>query len=103
MIQSEKKAWEPGVVESKCMQSRSYTVKTESGSILRKTREHILKTKENLQMKQQIDINVDDDDSQPQFQDRKPEIFPLPPQPRASGEKVTSSGRVVKMPKRFDS
>ena len=101
-IQSDKKTWEPGVVEGKCMQPRSYNVKTESGSILRRNREHILKTKENRQLKQQIDIDVDDDDCQPQYQDRKPEIFPSPPQTTDSGEKVTSSGRVVKMPKRFE-
>ena len=84
------------------MQPRSYNVKTESGSIIRRNREHILKTNENRQMKQQIDIAVDDDDSQSQYQDRKPEIFPSLPQPKASGEKVTSSGRVVKMPKIFE-
>ena len=50
-------------------------------------------------MEKQIDI---EDDHQSQYQNREPEQLEPPAQPTASGPKVTSSGRVVKMLKRYE-
>ena len=46
-IRFDKKRWEPGFVENKCPEPRSSNIKTDLGSILRRNREHILKTEEN--------------------------------------------------------
>ena len=62
-IRSDKKCWEPGFVESKCLEPRSFNIKTDSSSILRRNREHILKTEENRTNQQQFDLedaNQDD-------------------------------------------
>ena len=94
-IRSDKKRWEPGFVESKCPEPRSFNIKTDSGSILRRNREHILKTEENRTKQQQFDLeDVNHDDNIVHVQE--------PAQPIPLGQKTTASGRVVRMPKRFE-
>ena len=94
-IRSDKKRWEPGFVKSKCPEPRSFNIKTESGSILRRNREHILKTEENRTKQQQFDLEDENhDDSIVHVQE--------PAQPIPLGQKTTASGRVVRMPKRFE-
>ena len=94
-IRSDKKCWEPGFVESKCPEPRSFNIKTDSGSILRRNREHILKTEENRTKQQQFDLEDENqDDNIVHVQE--------PAQPIPFGQKTTASGRVVKMPKRLE-
>ena len=93
-IRSDKKRWEPGLVESKRPEPRSFNIKTDSGSILRRNREHILKTEENRTKQQQFDLeDANQDDNIVHVQEP---ALPIP-----LGQKTTASGRVVRMPKKL--
>lgn len=93
-IRSERNTWKPGVVLSKCQEPRSYNVKTQSGSELRRNRQHLLKTNET-----RLTREFNSDMENIQQKTAEPEVTS---EPVRTEEKVTSSGRVVKMPKRFE-
>ena len=92
------KTWQPGVVESKSQEPRSYIVKTESGQQLRRNRRHILKTNEDRRTDNNTEdyIEITDQEIQSQNEENR----------NVENENIqvnkTSSGRVVKLPKKFE-
>ena len=99
-IRTEKKTWEPAIVENKAPEPRSYTVKTDRGQMFRRTRQHLLKTNEqrSLEIPAEMNVDFDQQDQQlaPEADNKTTQETVQPP------ERVTSSGCVVKMPRRYE-
>ena len=98
-VQNENK-WEPATVESKAKTPRSYVIRTERGQKLRRNRRHLMKTTENRSDEpeifydcQQEVLNNNNSSSDEQSSNTVPQD---------DSKKYTSSGREVKLPKRFE-
>lgn len=93
--------WEPGRVESKADTPRSYNIQTDKGQKLRRNRRHLMKTKEN-RIPEQQEIFYD---CQEEIQSDKTAIYDKYTSDSVSqndSRKFTSSGREVKIPKKYE-
>ena len=91
--------WESGIVTKKLQSPRSFSVKTESGSILRRNRRHLVKSKESPP-----DCSVPLGDDFPDISDQhrtEPDTVADTDTSRDNSKIVTKAGRVVKLPVRF--
>ena len=85
--------WELATVESKVKTPRSYVIRTERGQKLRRNRRHLMKTTENRSDCQQEVSNNNDSSSDEQSSNTVQQD---------DSKKYTSSGREVKLPKRYE-
>ena len=88
--------WEPGIVESKADTPRSYNISTDRGQQLRRNRRHLMKTTENRVPEPDVfydcqeEIQNDNSVSNNNISNQE------------ATKKFTSSGREVKIPKKYD-
>lgn len=92
--------WEPGTVESKAGTPRSYVVQTERGQKLRRNRRHLLKTTENRADEPEIFYDCQEDVPSSDMSNSGEQSSTN--DSLHTSKKFTSSGREVKIPKRFD-
>lgn len=93
-------SWEPGMVESKANTPRTYNIQTDKGQLLRRNRRHLMKTTENRISEPEIFY-----DCQEEVNSDKNSVSDKNTSNSVSQNdtrKFTSSGREVKMPKKYD-
>ena len=91
---------EPATVESKAKTPRSYVIQTERGQKLRRNRRHLLKTTENHSNEPEIFYDCQQEVSNNNNSSSDEQSSNTVPQD--DSKKYTSSGREVKLPKRFE-
>ena len=92
--------WEPATVESKAKTPRSYVIRTERGQKLRRNRRHLMKTTENCSDEPEIFYDCQQEVSNNNNSSSDEQSSNTVPQD--DSKKYTSSGREVKLPKRFE-
>ena len=92
--------WEPATVESKAKTPRSYVIRTERGQKLRRNRRHLMKTTENRSDEPEIFYDCQQEVSNNNNSSSDEQSSNTVPQD--DSKKYTSSGREVKLPKRFE-
>ena len=89
--------WKPAEVIGKNPNPRSYDIRTETGTILRRNRRHLRKTREDPPVTAPIlDDFSDDDLGSPATNE-----LPVVQEPVQHTERRTRSGRIVRLPLRF--
>lgn len=99
------KSWRKGQIVEK-VNDRSYKIKTEHGTNIRRNRRHLRKSMENIEMNNDFDLIVSEptmqnqdvvDETEPSTEVTVPKS-PIPTVTKNNSDNVSRSGRTIKMP-----
>lgn len=99
------KSWRKGQIVEK-VNDRSYKIKTEHGTNIRRNRRHLRKSMENIEMNNDFDLIVSEptmqnqdvvDETEPSTEVTVPKS-PIPTVTKNNSDNVSRSGRTIKLP-----